>query len=99
MSKLTIVIFRRRESDPYEARVLQERQLGPNLSPKTGTPELARSAATRRVHAEGWRGDIEFIEGLPNENIVVPVFDDPPAAPKRGGLRKARTTGNAALEF
>lgn len=80
--KITVVVYRRRESDPFEARVLQEHRLGPNLSPKTGTAEMARSAATRRLRAEGWAGVIDFQEGFPKSVKILPT--DEPAPPRRG---------------
>lgn len=67
MKSITVVIYRETESSPFEARVLQEHQFGPNLSPKTGNPVSARQAAERRLRAEGWKGGIDFIEGKPTD--------------------------------
>jgi hypothetical protein len=64
-SKLTVVVFRKTETGPFEARVLQEHHMGPNLSPKTGNAQSAKSAAERRLRREGWTGTIEFQEGIP----------------------------------
>ncbi len=86
--KIVVVVYRRRDSDPFEARVLQEHKLGPNLSPKTGTAEMARSASERRLRAEGWHGAIEFQEGLPDDVRVLPPVIDPIRA--RRGLRRAK---------
>lgn len=82
--KLTVVVFRRREFDPFEARVLQSHRLGPNLSPKTGTAYLAKSAAERRLRADGWVGLIVYEEGLPDSVKSLPPRDEEPARPRRG---------------
>jgi hypothetical protein len=87
--KITVVVFRRRDSDPFEARVLQSHHLGPNLSPKTGTAEMAKGAAERRLRHDGWVGQIIYEEGLPDATITLPR-DEP--APPRLGLRRAKTS-------
>lgn len=87
--RITVVVYRRRETDPFEARVLQQHRLGPNLSPKTGTADMARSAATRRLRADGWKGEICFEEGFPESVKVLPT--DEPAPPRRG-LRAPKTS-------
>lgn len=63
--KLTVVIFRDTETSPLQARVLQEHRMGPNLTPKTGNADSAKSAARRKLQAAGWTGIIKFIEGKP----------------------------------
>lgn len=95
--KLTVVVFRRRDSDPFEARIIQEHRLGPNLSPRTGTAEMARSAAERRLRMDGWEGEIRFEEGLSDDIRSLPV-DMEPARPKRG-LRKQRVSTTLPLDF
>ena len=71
-AKITVVVYRRRESDPFEARVLQEHRLGPNLSPQTGTAEMAKSAAERRLRHDGWKGIIVYEEGFPESIKSLP---------------------------
>lgn len=93
--KLTVVVYRRRESDPFEARVLQQHQLGLNLSPRTGTAEMAKSAAERRLRLDGWRGVIVFEEGFPESVKSLPVDTEPVS--NRRGLRTPRKSQNADL--
>jgi hypothetical protein len=92
--KLTVVVFRRRDSDPFEARIIQNNTLGPNLSPKTGTVEMAKSAALRRLRAEGWYGEVLYEDGLP-DGAKFPLNDEP--APPRRGLRRAKTSPSLDL--
>jgi hypothetical protein len=94
-STITVVVFRRRDSDPFEARVLQEHRLGPNLSPKTGTAEMARSAAERRLRTDGWKGAIQFEEGLPESIRSLPVDQEPVHA--RRGLRLPKISPSTDL--
>ena len=60
--KITVVIYRETDTSPFQARVLQEHRMGPNLSPKTGNARSAKSAAERKLRHEGWNGIIEFQE-------------------------------------
>jgi hypothetical protein len=68
--KVTVVVFRKTETGPFEARVLQEHRMGPNLSPKTGNAQSAKSAAERKLRHEGWTGAIEFQEGTPEKTVL-----------------------------
>jgi hypothetical protein len=85
--KITVVVYRRSDSQPFEARVLQQHTLGPNLSPKTGTADMAKSAAERRLRHDGWKGLIVYEEGFP---------DTEPVRSSRG-LRKHRPSDNLDL--
>lgn len=95
MDHITVVIFRRHESAPYESRVLQHHTLGPNLSPKAPNPLIARQSAERRIRQEGFHGEIRIEEGLPEPPVRTPAYDE--GVPGRRGLKRARRSSCADL--
>lgn len=94
-AKITVVVYRRSDSQPFEARVLQQYKLGPNLSPKTGTAEMAKSAAERRLRHDGWKGLIVYEEGFP-ESVKSLPYDTEPVRSSRG-LRKHKPSDDLDL--